>query len=68
MRGNNKKEMQIMKIEKLINELQRLQRSYPNAEIYFTDGNNQEWFETFFQNFNVDEENNMIEMLFDKED
>ena len=57
-----------MKIEKLINALQRLQHSYSNAEIYFTGGNNQEWFETFLQNFNVDEENNMIEMLFDEED
>ncbi len=57
-----------MKIEKLISELQKLQKEYPNAEVYFTDGNNQEWFETYFQWFNVDEENNMIEMLFDKEE
>ena len=57
-----------MKIENLISKLQRLQNDYPNAEVYFTDGNAQEWFETFFQDFNIDEENNMIEMLFDKED
>lgn len=57
-----------MKIEKLIADLQKLQSYCPNAEIYFTDGNNQEWFETFFQNFNIDEENNMIEMLFDTEE
>lgn len=57
-----------MKIEKLIADLQELQKDYPNAEIYFTDGNNQEWFETYFQNFNIDEENNIIEMLFDTEE
>ena len=57
-----------MKIKNLISKLQMLQNDHPNAEIYFTDGNNQEWFETFFQNFNVDEENNMIKILFDKED
>ena len=57
-----------MKIEKLIENLQELQELYPNAEIYFTDGNAQGSFETFFQNFVIDEENNMIEMLFDTED
>ena len=57
-----------MKIEKLIADLQKLQKDCPNAEIYFTDGNSQEWFETYFQDFNVDEENNMIEMLFDTEE
>ena len=57
-----------MKIENLINDLQKLQKLYPNAEVYFTDGNNQAWFETHFQMFNVDEENNMIEMLFDTEE
>ena len=54
-----------MKIEQLITHLSKLQEKYPNAEVYFTDGNNQEWVETCFQTFNVDEENNMIEMLFD---
>jgi N-acetylneuraminic acid mutarotase len=57
-----------MKIEQLIQDLQKLQELYPNAEIYFTDGNNKEWFETYFQMFNVDEENNQIEMLFDTEE
>lgn len=57
-----------MKIERLISELQKLQSEYPNAEIYFTDGNNQGWFETYFQRINIDEENNMIEMLFDTEE
>lgn len=57
-----------MKIEKLIKDLQKLQNLYPNADIYFTDGNNREWFETYFQAFNVDEENNNIEMLFDTEE
>mgnify|MGYP006967536429 FL=1 len=57
-----------MKIENLICKLQELQHEYPNAEIYFTDGNSQEWFETYFQHFNIDEENNKIEMLFDTEE
>lgn len=57
-----------MKIEKLIETLKELQEIYPEAEIYFTDTNNQGSFETFFQNFVIDEENNMIEMLFDMED
>lgn len=57
-----------MKIAKLIANLQELQELYPNADIYFTDGNKQGSFETFFQNFIIDEENNMIEMLFDTED
>lgn len=54
-----------MKIEQLINDLTKIQERYPGAEVYFTDGNNQEWFETYFQDFNIDEENNMVEMLFD---
>lgn len=57
-----------MKIEKLIADLNELQELYPNAEIYFTDGNAQGDFETYFQIFNIDEENNMIEMLFNVED
>lgn len=57
-----------MKIEELIAKLQKLQELYPGADIYFTDGNKQEWFETYFQMFNVDEENNNIEMLFDTEE
>lgn len=57
-----------MKISDLIQQLTRLQELYPNATIYFTDGNSKEWFETYFQTFNVDEENNNIEMLFDTEE
>ena len=57
-----------MKIEELIVELQELQKLYPNARLYFVDGNDREWFETRFQMFNVDEENNTIEMLFDTEE
>lgn len=57
-----------MPIEKLIEDLQKLQKLYPGAEVYFTDGNNKEWFETYFQAFNVDEDNNTIEMLFDTEE
>lgn len=57
-----------MKIAELIAELQKLQELYPEADIYFTDGNKQGWFETYFQQFNIDEENNNIEMLFDTEE
>jgi hypothetical protein len=57
-----------MRIEALITELQKLQELYPKADVYFTDGNKREWFETYFQRFNVDEENNNIEMLFDTEE
>ena len=57
-----------MKIKELIEHLLKLQECQPNAKIYFTDGNRTEWFETYFQDFNVDEENNMIEMLFDTEE
>lgn len=57
-----------MKIEKLISYLQELQELYPDAEIYFTDANKSEWFQTYFQTFNIDEENNNIEMLFDTEE
>lgn len=57
-----------MKIKELVEELQNLQKLHPDANIYFTDGNIQGWFETYFQMFNVDEENNSIEMLFDTEE
>lgn len=57
-----------MKLKELIAQLIKLQERYPEAEIYFTDGNKSEWFETYFQDFNVDEENNTIEMLFDTEE
>jgi len=57
-----------MKIKELVKNLLKLQEIYPNAEIYFVDGNKQEWFETYFQEFNIDEENNTIEMLFDTEE
>lgn len=57
-----------MKIEALIANLQKLQEVYPGSDIYFTDGHKHEWFETYFQVFNIDEENNCIEMLFDTEE
>ena len=57
-----------MKIRELIATLTKLQERYPDAEVYFTDGNSQGWFETYFQDFNIDEENNTIEMLFDTEE
>lgn len=56
-----------MKIGVLATEFQRLAKLYPGADIYFTDGNKQEWLETYWQTFNIDEENNCIEMLFDTE-
>lgn len=56
-----------MKIEKLIQDLQELQKLYPNAIIYFTDVMYGGTWETYFQGFNVDEEDNSIEMLFDTE-
>lgn len=58
----------MMKIKELITKLQKLEELYPEADIYFTDGDKQKWFETYFQMFNVDEENNNIEMLFDTEE
>ena len=57
-----------MKLRELIDKLQELQKLYPDADIYFLDGNPREWFETYFQAFNVDEENNNIEMQFDTEE
>ena len=57
-----------MKIGVLATEFQRLAKLYPGADIYFTDGNKQEWFETYWQTFYIDEENNCIEMLFDTEE
>lgn len=56
-----------MKIEILIEHLQKLQMLYPDADIHFTDGDNKEWFETYFQAFNTDDDDNKIEMLFDSE-
>ena len=56
-----------MKIEVLIEVLSELRNLYPDAEVYFTDTNDNGTFETFFQNFVIDAENNMIEMLFDVE-
>lgn len=57
-----------MKIEKMIELLQQLQKAHPNAELYFVDGNREGWFETNFIRFGIDEEENKIEMLFDTED
>ncbi len=62
-----------MKIEQLIAQLTEIQKNYPGAEVYFTDGNKQEWFETFFQGINIDEEGYeeglyAVEMLFDTEE
>lgn len=54
-----------MKVSELIDKLNKLK---PDAEIYFTDGNKNEWFETFFQELIIDEEDNTVEMLLDTED
>ena len=56
-----------MKIEEFIHHLQKLQELCPGAEIYFTDGNGQECFETYLQTFNIDDENNNIEILLNME-
>ena len=53
-----------MKIEQLIDELVKLQKIYPNADVYFTDENCDGWFETYFQTFNTDDDSNNIEMFF----
>ena len=57
-----------MEINDLIANLTKLKELYPNAEIYFTDTVGGNTYETFFQDFNVDEEDNTIEMLFDTEE
>lgn len=54
-----------MKLKALLNSLQDISMVYPDADIYFTDQNTTGYFETYFQTYNIDEENNCIEMLFD---
>lgn len=56
-----------MKIGELIQALQRLEKALPDAAIYFTSEICGEQFETNLQCFNIDEEDNSIEMLFNSE-
>lgn len=53
-----------MQINALISKLQKLQELYPDARVYFTDENNKETWETYLEDFYVDEESNEIEMKF----
>lgn len=53
-----------MKVGELIQSLQKLEKTLPEAEIYFTSDIRGEQFETDLQCFNIDEEDNSIEMLF----
>ena len=53
-----------MQIDILINALMKLQELHPGAMVYFTDENNKETWETYLEDFYVDEESNEIEMKF----
>ncbi len=57
-----------MKIEHLITNLKILQKLCPNADIYFTADYGNYSCEIELLTFNVDDENNNIEMLFDAEE
>ena len=54
-------------IEQLICHLQQIQSFYPDADIYFTSLSTDNSFELEFCLFNIDAENNNIEMLFTTE-
>lgn len=56
-----------MKIGELIQSLQRLETTLPEADIYFTTDIKGEQFETGLQCFYIDEEDNCIEMLLHSE-
>jgi hypothetical protein len=60
--------MGIMRIELLIERLQKLQELCPNADVYFTADHGNYSCEIELLTFNVDDENNNIEMLFDAEE
>ncbi len=53
-----------MTIDILIDKLMQLQKLYPGAMVYFTDEINKETWETYLEDFYVDEESNEIEMKF----
>jgi len=50
-----------MQIDVLIYKLMELQKLYPDAYVYFTDEINSETWETYLEEFYVDEEANEIE-------
>ena len=53
-----------MTIDILIDKLMQLQKLYPGAMVYFTDEINKETWQTYLEDFYVDEESNEIEMKF----
>ena len=53
-----------MTIDILIDKLIQLQKLYPTAMVYFTDEINKETWETYLEDFYVDEESDEIEMKF----
>ena len=53
-----------MTIDILIDKLMKLQKLYPNAMVYFTDEINKETWETYLEDFYVDEESDEIEIKF----
>ena len=57
-----------MKIESLIKKLQDIQKDCPNAEVRFVDGNNEGWFDTYFQYIGVNQDKGYIEIMLDTEE
>jgi hypothetical protein len=53
-----------MTIDILIDKLMQLQKLYPGAMVYFTDEINKETWETYLEDFYVDEESDEIEVKF----
>ena len=53
-----------MTIDILIDKLMKLQKLYPGAMVYFTDEINSETWQTYLEDFYVDEESDEIEMKF----
>lgn len=53
-----------MTIDILIDKLMKLQKLYPGAMVYFTDEINKETWETYLEDFYVDEESDEIEIKF----
>jgi hypothetical protein len=53
-----------MTIDILIDKLMKLQKLYPGAMVYFTDEINKETWETYLEDFYVDEESDEIEVKF----
>lgn len=53
-----------MTIDILIYKLMKLQELYPGAMVYFTDELHKETWQTYLEDFYVDEESDEIEMKF----